>query len=268
MLNEAGQVIVATQDVPGEDPEAIQNLDTPKEAGNYSLRLWLSDAEGNVGAAVSAPLSYECPRTDVSGGNELTAGFGESSNRVLTVPQGRGSSFDGSLHGGGDPIPGAALCIFSRVVTEKGREFLGTAMTGRDGSYAFPVKPGPSREVVAMYRGDHREVEASATIRTRVEPIFKVRRRVVSNRHKACFYGRIPDPSKKRVIVVLQIKTGQAWSEFHRSRTRANGRYQACSRVRRTPTPRIYRMRAEVREQVGYPFRQGNSKVVRVKVMP
>jgi hypothetical protein len=34
----------------------VPDLDTPREAGDYSARVWLEDEEGNVGATATAPL--------------------------------------------------------------------------------------------------------------------------------------------------------------------------------------------------------------------
>ena len=52
------------------------NLEAPERRGNYKLRLWLPDEEGNVGAPVSAPLAYDCMRSPVPGGTQLSAALG------------------------------------------------------------------------------------------------------------------------------------------------------------------------------------------------
>jgi hypothetical protein len=268
VLDGGGKAVVPAQVVEGESPQAIESLATPAGAGTYLLRVWLSDAEGNVGPPVTAPLAYSCPRSEVAGGEALSAGLGGRAESTLTVPQGRGSSLGGELRGAGDPIDGAALCVFARVTTDKGREYLGTAMTGHAGGYAFAIPPGASREVIAIYRGDHREVEAHATLQTRVKPVFKVRRRIVPDRHKACFYGQIPGPHSADVVVFFQVKRGKRWRDVHHHRTRQNGHYEACYHLTRTRTQTVDVMRAQVREQIGYPFEQGNSSALRLKVMP
>jgi hypothetical protein len=268
ILDANGKIVVPAQEVKGDNPQALESLLTPTDAGTYMLRLWLSDAEGNVGAPVSAPLAYSCARADVAGGRDLSGGLGGKAESTLTVAQGHGSSLGGRLRGSGDPIGGAALCVFARVTTHQGREFLGTAMSGRGGEYAYPIPPGPSRELIAIYRGDHREVEAHATLETRVKPTFHVKRRVVHNGHKACFYGQIPGPDNDKVVVDLQVKSGKGWRAFRRYRTRSNGHYEVCYRFTRTRTLTVYPMRAQVRETVGYPYLQGNSSALKVKVMP
>jgi hypothetical protein len=268
VVDQSGNVVVSQKELRGEDPQTIQSLESPRESGDYTLRLWLSDAEGNVGAPASAPLAYHCTRSSAGGGSSLSAGVGEGNEDSIVLAQGSATTFGGSLRGPGGPVSGAAVCVFSTVVTDPGREFLGMAMSGQGGEYRFPVSPGPSRQLRAMYRGDHREIEAQATVQTRVKPTFKVQRRVVRNKHAAVFSGEIPGPHNDRVVVVLQVKSGKGWRAFRRYRTRANGRYRVRYRFTQTRTPTLYKMRAQVRETTGYPYLQGNSAPLKLRVMP
>ena len=209
VLDDSGGLALATKDIAGDNPQALVVIDAPREAGDYTLRLWLSDAEGNVGAPAEVPLSYDCPRSAASGGQSLSAGIGEKLEAVKTVHQGQGSIAGGSLHGAGGAVEEAAVCVFARVTTDGGAEFIGTAITSADGSYKFPVAPGPSREIIARYRDGHREIEDHATVLTQIEPTLRLRRKVVHNRHKAIFYGDIPGPHNDDVVVVLQVKDGK-----------------------------------------------------------
>jgi hypothetical protein len=268
VLDGAGNVVVSQRDLRGENPQSIPSLETPSGSGGYSLRLWLSDAEGNVGAASTAPLAYRCERSSAAGGNSLTAGVGEGGEGSIVLAQGKGTTLGGALRGPGGPVSGAALCVFSAVITDTDREFLGVAMSGPGGEYRFPIPAGPSRQLVAMYRGDHREIEAKATALTRVRPTFKVQKRLVRNKHAAVFSGQIPGPHNDRVVVVLQVRSGKGWRAFRRYRTRADGRYKVRYRFTQTRTPTLYKMRAQVRETTGYPYLQGNSAPLKLRVMP
>jgi len=78
VLDDSGRVLVPAETLSGSNPQAIADLDTPDAAGRYSLRIWLSDEEGNVGAPATVPLSYECMRSPVSGGAGLDAGCASS----------------------------------------------------------------------------------------------------------------------------------------------------------------------------------------------
>jgi hypothetical protein len=71
------------------------------------------------------------------------------------------------------------------------------------------------------------------------------------------------------VVVVVQVKSGKDWRAFRRYRTRAGGRFDVRYRFSRTTTtPTTYVMRAQVRSQAGYPYEQGNSRPVILKVLP
>jgi hypothetical protein len=266
VLDAAGNVVVPVRTVSGERLEAISNLDAPDERGAHTLRLWLSDAEGNVGAAVNAPLAYECVRSPGTAGTALSAGLGSYGARSLVVREGSGSTLRGSLRG--DVVAGASLCVFSRVITDAGRDFLGIAVAGRGGGYEFPLAPGPSRDLSVLYRSDHRELSSEATVHTIVRPTFTAARRVVYNKQFGRFKGRIPGPHNDRVVIVLQVRQGKGWLAFRRYRTRDDGRYNLAYRFRRTYRPTRYVMRAQVRHTVGYPYLQGNSRRLTLTVLP
>jgi hypothetical protein len=267
VLNDAGGVLVAPRTIEGDSPQAIADLEAPRERGPYTLRLWLSDAEGNTGAPVSAPLTYECVRSQVSGGLGLSAGLGESGAHSLVVREGEASTLGGTLKGTGN-LAGAPLCVFSNVITDRDRQFLGIAMTGAGGGWRFALPPGASRQINVLYRPDHRELGAQATLLTRVRPSFAIKGGAVRNRHFARFRGAIPGPHNDNVVVVLQVKSGKGWRAFRRYRTRAGGRFAMRYRFTQTTAPTEYVMRAQVRAQTGYPYLQGNSRALALRVTP
>lgn len=267
VLDAAGNVVVATQTVKGEGVEAIEDLEAPPQSGHYTLRLWLEDEEGNVGVPVTAPLAYECVRSDASGGRALTAGLGNSGAGEAIVDQGEGADLRGRVSGEGGGVSGATLCVFSRVVTDQPREFLGLAVSGVGGGYRFAIPAGASREVSVLYRSGHREVAAKAVLQTVAHPTLNVQSKTVPYKHYASFFGEIPGPDNDRVVVVLQVKQGKGWRVFRRYRTREGGRYRLVYRFGRTTSPATYVMRAQVRKQGGYPYLPGNSKLLRLQVV-
>lgn len=266
--NAAGAVVVPTQTVAEGNVQSIANIETPQERGGYTFEAWLEDAEGNVGVPTAAPLAYQCMRSRVGGGNALTSGLGADSAGEEIVKQGDGSTLRGRVAAGTDGVSGAALCVFSRVVTSQAREFVGFAMSGPDGSYQFPIPAGASRELTVIYRSGAREVASRATIHTKVRPFFKVRRKVVYNKTFAKFTGSIPGPDNDRVVIVLQVRRGKGWLAFRRYRTRGDGKFTVGYRFNRTTVPTKYVMRAQVRTQAGYPYLQGNSKRLKLIVRP
>ena len=268
VLNSTGATVVPTQTVTGANPQAIDNLLTPLERGSYTLSLWPEDAEGNVGAPVKAPLSYDCVRSETGGGLNLTAGLGPKQAPALTVGEKEGATVSGKLAGIGGQLADTPLCVFSRVVTDSGGDFLGLAVTGDDGGYRFAIGAGPSRDLTVVYRPDQREVTASAALRSKVRPSFSLKQKVVHNGGFAVFKGSIPGPHAGRVLVVLQVKSGKGWRVFRRYRTHASGRFVMRYRFTQTTTPTTYTMRAQVRAQSGYPYEEGNSKAIPVPVEP
>jgi hypothetical protein len=268
VLDGAGDVVVATKELSGANPEAIADLETPRLRGDYTLKVWLADEEGNVGAPAEAPLSYSCGRSEVGGGRSLAIGIGERAERQLTLLQDQGSKVTGTLTGSGGPVSGAALCVFGRVITDGSRDLLGVAMSGQGGGFAFPLAAGPSREISAIYRADQRQIEASATALTQIRPTLKLRRRVVHNMHKAWFSGDIPGPHNDNVVVVLQVKSGNGWRVYRRYRTRSGGHFNVGYRFTQTGSPTTYPIRAQVRRTVGLPYEPGNSPTVQLRVLP
>jgi hypothetical protein len=266
VLDGAGKVVVTKTSVRGENVQALGSLDAPGPAGPYQLRLWLTDAEGNVGAPVTAPLAYDCARSTVVGGQELTANFGGGSD--ATVQQGHAAILSGSLRGQTGPVATASVCVFTRVTSDSGLDFLGIAMTDRGGSYRFPVPAGPSREAIAIHRPDQRQLRASATLHTVVHPALRARSTVVRNGESAYFEGEIPGPHNDNVTIVLQVRSGKGWLAFRRYRSRGNGHYEFSYPFRRTTRRTDYEMRAQVRESVGYPYEEGDSDPVVLHVLP
>lgn len=265
VLNSAGTVVVPTQVASGEGIDAIRDLVPPKERGSgFTLKLWLSDAEGNVGAPSTAPLSYQCVRSPIDGGLALDAGLGPKADEELIVKQGRGSTLSGRLQGAGGEVP---LCVFSKVVTEEGREFLGIAMTDEKGSFRFPVAAGPSRELDVVYRRDQRELLAEATIQTRIRPTLQLVKSTVKNKHYARFKGSIPGPGNDKVLIVIQVKNGDGWRVMRRYRTK-NGRYDVKYRFTRTIYPSTYVLRTQVRSDKDLPYLPGNSRWAYLRVVP
>ena len=73
VLSGAGKLAVPEQTVKSDGVSSIQDIQAPDSSGDYTLKLWLEDAEGNAGAPASVPLSYECARSPVGGGSALSA---------------------------------------------------------------------------------------------------------------------------------------------------------------------------------------------------
>jgi hypothetical protein len=110
-------------------------------------------------------------------------------------------------------------------------------------------------------------VERTLTLRVGARPRLKVGPRSrLRNGQVARFRGKLPGPGAGDRIVVLQVKLGRRWVAFKTARTGADGRFRARYRFRSTTSRRLYRFRALVREQAGYPYLAGVSPTRRVVV--
>jgi hypothetical protein len=65
----------------------------------------------------------------------------------------------------------------------------------------------------------------------------------------------------------LRVRQGKGWLAFRRYRTRDGGHFAADYLFRRTTRPTTYEMRAQVRESGGYPYLEGESDPVQLKVL-
>ena len=269
VLDGSGSVVVPTKTVSGEDVQAIA------EPGNAQRPRQLHPAplahrrRGQRRRPRSAPpLAYDCVRSEVAGGTHLSAGFGGAGSE----DGGAGQRLDPQRQpaaASAKGIAGAPLCVFSHVVTDPGREFLGIAITDAAGDYRFA---DPSRAPRATSASSTAPTSAScsaeATLMTVVHPTFQIARKVVHNKHVARFSGEIPGPHNDQVVVVLQVRSGKGWRAFRRYRTREGGRFSVGYRFTRTVSPTRYVMRAQVRETAGYPYLQGNSPLLYLRVLP
>jgi hypothetical protein len=266
VLDGDGKVVGQRATVAGDNIQAIGDLDAPGPAGSYQLRLWLSDAEGNVGAPITAPLSYDCQRSLVRGATLMSTALNGKVDQ--TLQQGQDTTLIGSLRSPSGAIATSPVCVFSRVETDSGRDFLGIALTDAGGGYRFPIPAGPSREVIAIHRDASRQLSASAQLHTVVHPTLRARKTTVYNGESAFFEGEIPGPHNDSVTIVLQVKNGKGWLAFRRYRTRNDGHFEMTYPFVRTTRPTSYEMRAQVRKAVGYPYVEGDSDPVVLRVLP
>ncbi len=266
VLDGSGKAVVPSAAVAGDNIQAVGDLDAPGPAGSYRLRLWLSDSEGNVGAPVTAPLSYDCQRSSVRGATLMSAALGGELDQNLQ--QGQGTTLAGSVRSPAGAIATSPVCVFTRVETDSGRDFLGIALTDGGGGYRFPIPSGPSREVIAIHRDGSRQLSASAKLHTVVRPTLRAKKTTVYNGESAFFEGEIPGPHNDNVTIVMQVKSGQGWLAFRRYRTRNDGHFEMTYPFSRTTRPTNYEMRVQVREAGGYPYVEGDSDPVAIRVLP
>jgi len=105
-------------------------------------------------------------------------------------------------------------------------------------------------------------------VKTRVKPTLRARKSVIHNGQVAHLEGQIPGPRNDDVVIVLQVRQGKGWLAFRRYRTRRGGRFRAAYPFHRTTKTTTYEFRAQLRESGGYPYLQGDSDPIALKVLP
>lgn len=311
VVNQAGKTVVPPQvvtngadsTVPANKPAAdniihVPTLNTPQEAGEYSVQMNLIDSVGHVGKVAEVPVSYSCensggiplPQADIAMGLVEPQEPTELAKDFLGLDQGEKSTVVGKVRGPGQmPINGADLCINAKPVVDPQLQLLNEATTNGNGNYTSPLTPGPSRNLLTVFRQGHREtwsdpvrtdVTVAPTLSTGLEGDYgAVKTKVkVRSGQKVWFKGQIPGPYPDKVLVVMQGKAKgvgedsdpKSWRAFRRYRTRFGGKFTMPNRFYNTSKTRKAHIlvRSQVRNQVGYPYSEGDSQVLEVVILP
>jgi len=170
----------------------------------------------------------------------------------------------------GDPVPGARVCVATRVpLAGAGEHIAATPVTGPDGRFRAELPSGPSRQVrVAYWWSGVGVAERRLDLRVRARPRLKLRPgHPIHNGRRVRFKVRLQEPAAPHRWVRIQARSGKRWVEVSNGRTNLHGTYRAHYRFHSTTGRHRYAFRAVVPSQSGYPYRGGHSKVRRVTVL-
>jgi hypothetical protein len=261
--------------------EASWTIDTgayPFRDGPNSVRVCASDfaTVSDPNTTCSAPHTVEvdnsCAESAVPGGEVLGAEFDRSHTEEVTVGYGHGALVTGKLaNNAGDPIRGARLCVRAATIGVGQRPAdVATVTTDAEGRYGYEVPPGPNREVTVGYRHDSSQVARDVRYYAQAGPTLRVSSPRARNGGRLRYWGELPGPSNVGRVVVLQAGTvgSRRWITFRKAITKANGVFRASYHFIHTTSRTRYRFRAVVPRQAGYPWVAGQSKPVRVLVVP
>jgi hypothetical protein len=220
--------------------------------------------------ATAADEGMSCQAsTTPQGPLSLTTGLGPDRAHAIVADQGEGTILSGSLTASAAGIPGAFLCVYSRVLTDSEISLVGIAVTRPDGTYRFAVPPGPSRNLTVVVQSPQGPQSTKAVFKTQVRPSLQVQPNPAHNKHFVRFSGRIPGPHNDRVTVVLQASGGgHRWFDFRHASTRDGGRFTMRYFFDRTTQATTYVIRAQVLGAPGYPYEGGNSRELLLRVLP
>jgi hypothetical protein len=238
------------------------------------------DGENSVTACVSDvgwPANETCATRTVTVNNDCrSSGPGPAAAIDASFANGRDAATSAShrptgIRGrlaarGGGGLANADVCVYSRVHGAAER-LEATVRTDASGRFTHPLRRGPSRVLRLVHRHGSDLVERELALRVRARPRLKVGPRSrLQNGQTARFRGKLPGPGASGRVVVLQARVGRRWQAFKSARTGEEGRFRARYRFRETTGRRLYRFRAIVRAQDGYPYLPGASPVRRVVV--
>jgi hypothetical protein len=171
----------------------------------------------------------------------------------------------------GNPLEGVEVQAWTQVkdgVTPS--RLIATVKTSRKGAFSFLVRKGPSRSIKIRYAGTTQIRNATANLNLNVRAKTSMRpnhRRRVNGEsvrfHGRIKTGRIPGGGK---IVELQVWIRGKWRTFDTTRASRRGLWSYDYRFDGTRGNQLYRFRARVPRETGYPFATGRSGVVRVQV--
>ncbi|MGA8744594.1 MAG: hypothetical protein WB507_01870 [Solirubrobacterales bacterium] len=273
-----GTVAAAVTPCPTE-AEAEWNLNTqayPFHDGSNAVQVCtsdfatLSDPNTTCSAARTITVDNSCAESQVSGGEVLDAQFTESRAETATVAYGKGAEVTGQLMtDAGDPVPGATLCVKMQTLgIEPSASPVGTVKTDANGQYAYHVAPGPDRNIIIGYRHDTSQVARSVRYYAHAESSLHVTPSKLKNGQRVHLWGQVPGPNAAGRVVVLQanVPGSKRWITFRDATTEAQGDFSSGYRFTATTRTTTYRFRALIPSQASYPWVEGTSRPVKVRV--
>jgi hypothetical protein len=223
-------------------------------------------------ASQSVEVDNSCAASPVSGGELLSAQFTKSNAETLTVGYGKEAEVAGQLAtNAGDPVPGATLCVKAQTLgVDSQASTVGTVTTDASGTYDYKVPAGPNREIVIGYRHDTAQVARDVRYYAHARPSLHASHAALQNGERVHFWGQLPGPGRRGRVIVLQANVlgSKRWITFRKATSRHKGVFRASYHFTSTTRATTYRFRAVVPDQAGYPWVQGHSKAVEVRVRP
>ncbi len=186
------------------------------------------------------------------------------------VRLGRTTQISGRLtNRDGQGIVGADIQVLA-TLDGAPEQLVGELHTDQSGSYTYTASGSASRRLRFVYAGSPLilPVESKVDLRVPAVSTLTVNRRHVVNGQSVMFSGQVrslPLPASGKLIEVEVLLSG-GWQTFRTVRTDATGRWQIPYRFARTVGVQWYRFRIELPREAGYPFANGASKSIRVRV--
>ncbi len=255
---------------------AINTENPPFHLGANSVQICASDfatiGEPNTtcSAAQTVNVDNSCADSPVAGGELLSAQFTKSNNETLTVGFGKEAEVVGTLRtNAGDPVAGATLCVKMQTLEVDAQASpVGTVTTDANGNYSYKVPAGPNRDIVIGYRHDTSQIARDVRYYAHARPSLHSSSGHLHNGERVKFWGQLPGPHRRGRVVILQANVvgSKRWITFRKATSARKGIFRAAYHFTSTTRTTTYRFRAVVPDQTGYPWVEGASRPVEVRV--
>ena len=173
--------------------------------------------------------------------------------------------------GGGQGVPGARVCVATRIrIDGVAERVVAAPLTDAEGRFRAAIPSGPSREVRVAYwpsaatalRALPRSRRPRSAPRCAFAPATRSRTGAGSASASGC-----PVPASGRRRVRIQAHAGRRWLDLRGGLTGAHGVYRARYRFHATTGRRTYALSSRGAETARLPLRGRQSKVKRVTVI-
>ena len=191
-------------------------------------------------------------------------------HRIARVPYGRRVQVAGRIaNRDGEGIAGAQIEVFSASRTTP-EQLVGMVQTDEKGRYRYTATGSSSRTLRFVYAGTPLTLPAERKVKLRVPAAssMKPSRRRVLNGEAVTFRGKLrglPVPADGK-LVELQVYLSGRWQTFRTTRADQAGAWAIRYRFKRTRGVQHFRFRASLPREAGYPFEDGASRSVTVRV--
>ena len=253
------------------------------EAGRRTLKVRVIDSAENIVEQGPYSVDVITPSnrgafngSDATDDAGLTARFTRGAKTRRTVGYNDRVRITGRLlNSAGRPIAGARVNLFTRNMSQ-GARFVerGSAVTGADGVYVAAVSAGASRLIQVGWRShvnDGRFQEtAYVTLKARASARLSASPRRVGLGRTVILSGRVRGTLPRRgVALIFQGRgNGESYSTFADGRASRSGRFRVRYRFRAGGSRgRTFVFHVKLRRDAGFPYEQGYSNRVRVRVL-
>ena len=193
-----------------------------------------------------------------------------SKTSFLTLAYGQTATLTGRLldrKDHGRPVAGAQISIYQHVIGRRPLTLLGTARTGRDGTYRYHLAAGASRTILAIYNGNRLIRGAQADITEHVKGRATIRiSGTLTPGHDLLLQGNLDGgyvPADGALVTIQYAVQGfRGWTNWGDTHTSVNGTFAVRMPILPADIGYAFQWRAVINTQTGWAFLSGHSNTI------